>query len=160
MNKDELKSFCLDMMEKAKKNLQEDGDLMPVLFFRDREKRMHIMGLTKLDEDIKSALNGKVKQYAKAIGADAVAFITDSYLRFADPETGLPGPRRGEMITISAVTPEHSYLVSISYKRAKAKHLGMGKKYVFVFEDPVEYDCCNFNRFLDGIWDETKQQIH
>lgn len=158
MNKDELKSFCLDMMEKAKKHLQEDGDLMPVLSFHDKEKRIHVMELTKFDEGIKFELNGKVKQYAKAIGADAVVFIMDSYLREADPETGLPGPRRGEMITLSAVTPEHSYLVSVSYKRAKAKHLGIGKKYVFVFEDPFEYDCINFNRFLDGIWEE--RQVH
>jgi len=156
MNLDELKSSCGGMMEKAKKRLQEDGDLMPVLFFRDAEKRMHIIELTEFNEDIKFELNSKVKQYAKAIGADAVVFIMDSYLREADPETGLPGPRKGEMITLSAVTREHSYAVSVSYKRAKAKHLGKGKKYVFLFEAPVEYDCINFNRFLDGIWEERK----
>jgi len=74
-----------------------------------------------------------------------------------DQETGQPD-NKSEALCLSAVTRGYSYFVMVPYVRAKDKH--MGKKYVFVFEDPVEYDRCNYNRFLDGIWDETKQQIH
>jgi len=115
MNKEKAKKMvreiALDLMEKAKKNLERDGHLLPIAILdTPRGMALHPMKFTNADEKHMEFL--KLAAVVEVIGATQVFFITEAWVsrRKTMKEAGEVRPSldpdRGEMIVVSYKTRE------------------------------------------------------
>jgi hypothetical protein len=82
----DLKELGNSMLESAKKNLEEDGELMPVLLtqYLDNRKPNVIFGLAFNNSEEKRKTYAALKELFKIDPPDAIVMVNDSWVKTVD----------------------------------------------------------------------------